>query len=141
MTYLAIDALEDDREFVIVTLPNGREVHAWTARSEMERIQGLSGVDDMPFDYGMLFFFDEQDYRGFWMKDMFLALDLIWIQENTIVGIEEGMQPEFPVETIYKSPVPVDKVLEVNAGFIEVHALEIGDILDIQAVEEYSSVE
>lgn len=124
-----------------LTLPDGEVIPLRIADSESERVQGLSGVDDLAEDEGMLFLFPEYEEQGFWMKDMLIPLDIIWIDGEEIVGLDLGTEPENPPETIYYSPVPVDKVLEVNAGFVDEFGLEIGDILDISEVEEYSSVE
>jgi uncharacterized protein len=117
-------------------LPNGESLSLRIADSESERTQGLSGVNDLAADEGMLFLFPEHRTQGFWMKDMLISLDIIWIKDQKVIGMELGVEPEDPAQTIYYSPEPVDKVLEVNAGFVAEKGLEIGDILDITTSEE-----
>jgi uncharacterized protein len=112
--------------------PSGTEITIEIADSYMEQVQGLSDRVEMDWDHGMLFIYDFAQYQNFWMKDMYIPLDIIWINGNEVIGIESNVLPERPVETIYSSKVPVDKVLEVNAGFAEDNGLKPGDILDIK---------
>lgn len=126
---------------VSLTLASGETMTLRIADSRIERVQGLSGVESLERLEGMLFLFEEPDTQAFWMKDMLMELDIIWIHDQEIVGFEKAVVPENPPETVYYSPVPVETVLEVNAGFVDEFGLEIGDILDIQGIEEYSFVE
>ena len=91
-----------------------------TAVSTEAVTQGLSGRTKIPAD-GMLFIFPEADLRYFWMKDMNFPLDMIWLRDNTIIGITYSA--EIPPENerknptqIYNSPGPADMVIEVEAG-------------------------
>ncbi len=92
-----------DFEFEIVASPEARA-------------QGLSGRADVPPGYGMLFVFDVSERYGFWMKDMLVSIDIIWLSDNgTIIGIEENVSPAtYP--TAFQPPVPVRLVLETRAG-------------------------
>ena len=78
---------------------------------------GLSNHDLLPENMGMLFLFPNMDNRFFWMKGMQFSIDIVWIKTNKIVGIDHNVPlspgPNYPH---YISPVPVDKVLEINAG-------------------------
>ena len=51
-----------------------REYNVTCARTEEERIKGLQGVTEMKDDEGMLFFFEEPQTVGFWMKDTKIPL-------------------------------------------------------------------
>jgi len=96
-----------------------------------ERNQGLSGVESLPTDEGKLFIFDKEGEYGFWMKDMKIPLDIIWINnERRIVHIEENVSPEsYPA--IYGSPEPARFVLEVNAFFTSTFRINVGDTVTI----------
>ncbi|HEY4694351.1 MAG TPA: DUF192 domain-containing protein [Candidatus Nanoarchaeia archaeon] len=95
--------------------------------SQEEVEKGLSNRDFLASNAGMLFNFPERAVKSFWMKDMKFPLDIIWIDEGKIVGIEENAPT--PSETIpaFTSPQPVNKVLEVTAGFVEKNKVKIGD--------------
>lgn len=103
------------------------------ADSPEERSQGLSGVNSLDTQEGKLFIFDEEGRYGFWMKDMLLPLDIIWIDNSgSVVHIEENVLPEsYP--TIYSSPVPARFVLEVNAFFVPTFNVAVGDHVSIPA--------
>lgn len=80
------------------------------------RTLGLSGRMRVDDNYGMLFVFDAPGSYGFWMKDMFVPIDIIWIsKEKQVLGIEENISPDtFP--TLYYPPVSAQYVLETKAG-------------------------
>lgn len=97
-----------------------------------EMAQGLSGRQKLSDEQGMLFEFNQTFVPSFWMKDMNFALDLIWIANNKVVGVEKNVKPPAPNTQedqlpLYRSPQPVDTVLEVNAGWSEKNNLKIGD--------------
>ena len=115
----------------------GHEVSVTEAVTIEQQSNGLSGVRALPEDHGMLFTFKTQGYRSFWMKGMYIPIDIIWIRDGQIVGIEKSVQPPATnasdsVLTTYRSPMPVDHVLEVNAGFSDAAGLKIGDELKIR---------
>lgn len=81
-----------------------------------ERARGLSGRTGLTDSYGMLFLFPEADRHGFWMKDMLVPIDIVWLDaEGVIVGIEESVSPDTYPEA-FLPPSPVMQVLEVRAG-------------------------
>ena len=84
------------------------------------------------FDQGMLFVFEEESLRSFWMKNMLIPLDIIWLdKDKRIVYIEENVPPckEDPCPT-YTSQIPAMFVLELKAGSVERRKLKILDRLD-----------
>lgn len=72
---------------------------------------------------GMLFVFPEAEPRTFWMKGMRFCLDIIWIEDQEIVGAAESVCPD-PEGTPdaererFPSGDPVSFVLEVPAGWL-----------------------
>lgn len=101
------------------------------ADSPEERKTGLAGVTSLPENRGMLFVFEKEGRYGFWMKDVPIPLDIIWIDdERRVVHIEENVQPDsYPL--IYTSPTPARFVLEVNAFFVSTFNIAIGDAVTI----------
>ena len=116
---------------------NNNLINAEIAASSEELIRGLSGRLEIRDNQGMLFVFPEADLRSFWMKDMNFAIDLLWINNNQIVGFEHNM---LPPETglsdsnlpRFISPSPVNKVLEFSSGSIEKFDIKVGDEVKIQ---------
>lgn len=86
------------------------------ADNETTRDRGLGGVDSLGDDEGMLFVFSFPDIPNFWMKDMKIPLDMIWIDENkTVVGVADNIATSTFPKT-FSSGKPVLYVLEINAG-------------------------
>lgn len=94
------------------------------------RQQGLSGRTVLPKGQGMLFLFAREDRYTFWMKDMQFGLDFVWIRKGRVVATHENVPPPPPLQTI-APPEPVDAVLELRAGFISEHTIQIGDSVDM----------
>ena len=102
-----------------------KEYNVTCARTEEERIKGLQGVTELKDDEGMLFFFEEPQTVGFWVKDTKVPLDIIFISEDMeVISVYQG-EPEN--ENIAEED-NVKFVLEVNQG----SGIEEGDELDIE---------
>ena len=83
-------------------------------------------VYQMPEDKGMLFVFDDEQTRSFWMKNTFIQLDMLFISgAGIIVDINERAQPQST--TSYVSRAPAKYVLEVNGGWCARNSVSIGD--------------
>ncbi len=68
---------------------NVEEHCVWLADSELERQQGLSEITDPLIAGGeaMVFSFDADSDRTFWMKDTVLPLSIAWIDgEGAVIG-------------------------------------------------------
>ena len=64
-----------------------------------ERTQGLSGRPSIREDQGMLFVYDEDGPRTFWMPDMHFPLDMVWIRADcTVAGVTADV-PNPPLDT------------------------------------------
>lgn len=112
-------------------LVGSTRINVEIADTKDKRAKGLGGRQSLASDSGMLFIFEGVDRRQFWMKDVSFALDFIWIREDKIVDVTENVPPQPGVAdkdlTIYQSNEPVDKILEVNGGFVRVNNVKIGD--------------
>jgi uncharacterized protein len=99
------------------------------AQTSSQQEKGLGDRDSLAVDNGMLFIFPDSGVKMFWMKDMKFPIDIIWIKDNTIIGITANVpvpidQKNLP---IYASPAEVNYVLEVSAGFSKKYNFKIGD--------------
>ena len=96
------------------------------ADTEYETQTGLMYRDGMETNQGMLFVFEEPAYHSFYMKNTKFSIDIIFIDSDLrIASFKENAKPLD--ETGLNSEVPVQYVLEVNAGLSEQWQLEIGD--------------
>ena len=93
-----------------------------------ERIRGLSGRASLNARTGMLFIFERPDRLRFWMREMEISLDIVWISSNCrVVDISESVpfpDPGTPLNDLprYSPESLAMYVLEINAG----EAAELG---------------
>ena len=98
------------------------------ADNDYETQTGLMYRTSMKSNQGMLFVFDDQVERFFYMKNTKIPLDLIFIDENKkIVSFQKNAQP-FD-ENSLPSKFPAKYVLEVNANLVDTWELNIGDLI------------
>lgn len=98
------------------------------AKTQTETETGLSYRSSLAENSGMYFELGEKRQVIFWMKEMHFPLDIIWVDNGKIVGIEKNAPIPTSVNIpTFPSPSPVTNVLEVNAGFSDKNYLKIGD--------------
>jgi uncharacterized membrane protein (UPF0127 family) len=96
---------------------------------------GLSGISDLK-NSGMLFYYQSPKSVNFWMKDMKMNLDIIWLDcSGKILGWQADATPSDYPKT-YASP-KLNYVLEVEEGFISQYQLKIGDGLELNLSDDF----
>lgn len=99
-----------------------------------ERAVGMMYRKEMKEDKGMLFIFSKPENQGFWMKNTYIPLDLMYIDSNfKIVTIHENTVP-LSLKSL-SSGVKVKYVLEVNAGFCKRHNIKEGSLIKFKKNE------
>lgn len=95
------------------------------ALTEAEQEQGLMNRSFMNNDQGMLFVFDKDEPRGFWMRNTIIPLDIMYVNSKMeIIHIAENTEP-FSERSI-PSQGPAKYVIEVNAGFSAQYSITKG---------------
>ncbi len=85
---------------------------------------GLSHRPSLAEGQGMLFLMPEREVQHFCMRGMRFAIDIIWIVDGQVAGIEQNVSPTD--DRTLTSPVPVNVVLEVPGGWSERHGVKVG---------------
>ncbi|MEJ8474493.1 DUF192 domain-containing protein [Roseibium algae] len=112
----------------IVSVEATHEFKVEVASTDRQRAQGLMLRETMAGDHGMLFVFDAEGDRYFWMKDTPLSLDIIFADaDGVIVRIAERTTPFS--QKIIPSREAAMFVLELNAGQSEKLGISAGDRL------------
>ena len=115
-----LEILENSSDSILVRL------NIEIAESDYETQTGLMYRKGMEDNQGMLFIFPDEAMHSFYMKNTQFPLDLIFIKADSTIGsIQENAKPYD--EQGLSSKVPVQFVLEVNAGLSEKWDLGIGD--------------
>jgi uncharacterized membrane protein (UPF0127 family) len=89
--------------------------------------------EDLDWNRGMLFVFEDDEYLSFWMKDTLLPLSIAFLDRRGRVVDLHDMQPNslVPVQSTKKCRY----ALEVNRGYFRDVGLEVGDRVDVSRVE------
>lgn len=112
---------------------SGKIIDVEIANNQALRNKGLSGRTALGVNSGMLFVFESKSVNAsFWMKDMLIPLDLIWIENGNVIRIDKNIKPPAPGTSdsqlsVYTISTPIDYVLEVNAGFTDQNNIKVGD--------------
>ena len=110
------------------------------ADTEPRRIRGLMFQDQLPYDQGMIFVFEQSGLHSLWMLNMQFSLDMIWFdQDGKVVHIEKDVPPcKTALEiTTCQSIIPDEEavyVLEVTSGFVDQNNITKDSILRIISI-------
>ena len=133
--FISLFAISGCSSFNVIVHSNEKDisVNAEIADTNRERITGLMFRKELCDNCGMVFVFDDSNYRSFWMKNMLIPLDILFIDENiAIVDINYA----FPCITencdVYTSSSKAKYVLEVNEGFTKENNIDVGDKITLK---------
>lgn len=110
---------------------NSQRLNVEIADSNEKIAEGLSDRDQIGSD-GMLFVFNQPSNQPFWMKNMRFPVDLLWINNDKVSGMEKNMPipvsgtPDNKLD-LYFPPTDVTSALELPSGSIERLNINIGD--------------
>jgi uncharacterized membrane protein (UPF0127 family) len=111
------------------------DVRVELARTPGEIRRGLMWRRYLPRNAGMLFLFEEPERQVFWMRNTYVALDMIFIGADLmVVGIVENAAPLSDEDRAVETPSQY--VLEVRAGFAREHGISIGAPVRFELPEE-----
>jgi len=109
------------------------EIKVEIVESKIGQAKGLSGRIKLPWENGMLFIYPDKEVKRFHMKGMLFPIDIIWLSDGEVVGTVEKLEryQEDGNLSVVSSPEPVNRVLEVNAGFVEYYGIEKGSRFEL----------
>ena len=97
-----------------------------TSVTPEEKSRGLSFRNNLPDNYGMIFVFRPEQKVPIWMKDTFIPLDIVFINNGTIVEIIKNTKPN-QIYPMYEAELEITEFIEVNSGFIDRNNIKVGD--------------
>ena len=104
------------------------------AETAFERETGLMYRKSMETKQGMLFLYDQEAPRAFYMKNTYIPLDIIYFgSDSTAVSFQENAEPLD--ETPLPSEAPAQFILEINAGLVQEWNIEKGDKIDFAKID------
>lgn len=108
--------MENNEKWTFAKIGN-KTYHLFIAETEEEKTQGLMFVEELPENEGMLFDYsdDPQPELSFWMKNVEIPLDIIFInQDGIVISVKTGKP--LSEEYITESSEFISCVVEVNAN-------------------------
>lgn len=112
---------------------NRIDVKLEVADTPEEREDGLMNRSSLEPRSGMIFVYNEEDDRSFWMKNTYIPLDIIFLDsDKRIISVEKAYpQPNTSDEDLrrYRSEEPAQYVVELPQNFSEKYSLGKGDEL------------
>jgi uncharacterized protein len=107
----------------------GRIINLEVTRTISEQSKGLMFRSTLPDDRGMLFNFDPPQSISFWMKNVPVPLDMVFIYQGKIVAIAPSAAPckATPCAVYPSTPVVTDRVIELRSGLAKEMGLKLGD--------------
>ncbi|OIN99348.1 MAG: hypothetical protein AUJ51_13050 [Elusimicrobia bacterium CG1_02_56_21] len=133
-TVFAVRVPKGSAEAALV-LPDGFRVRAELALDPEAQSKGLMFRKELPGDRGMLFVFSKTEPRGFWMKNTFIDLDMVFLDGDLKVlkvfhrvPRSSAGQPESEVARV---TAPAACVLELAAGTARAHRVKPGSKIKI----------
>ncbi len=104
------------------------------AESDYEQETGLMYRKSMKQDQGMLFIYDSEGQRSFYMKNTYIPLDIIYFDaDSSLVNIQKNAEPMN--ERSLSSEGPAKFVLEIKAGLSDIWNLESKDKISFQRLD------
>lgn len=98
-----------------------------TTNEQMQR--GLMGRKSLHKDSGMLFIFNDEQVRYFWMKDTIIDLSIAYIDKNgVVVDIQEmkSTKADDMNPPSYPSQQPAQYALEMTKGWFKKNGIKLG---------------
>lgn len=96
------------------------------ADTEYKRQLGLMNRKTMEENQGMLFIFNDDSMRSFWMLNTLISLDIIFVnKDKRIVTIHKNTTPLS--QQSYPSTESSIYVVEVISGYCDRHNIQVGD--------------
>lgn len=105
---------------------NNTKIILEVADTEEAKATGLMYRDFLGEKNGLIFLFSPPEKVDFWMKNVKIPLDIVFIYNNKVVKIDS----EVPVCKkdpckIYSSGIEIDYVIELNSGFCKKYGVKI----------------
>ena len=108
---------------VLEALVEGRILQLEVARTPWDRANGLMERASLPENAAMLFVYEKEEYLSFWMKDTWIPLDILFLNDQGVVVDVQTMDVQIWVADgalkRYRSAQPARFALEMNAGLAE----------------------
>lgn len=118
-----------------VTMPNGKTIYAEMAIEYAEMVRGLMFRDSIAADRGMLFLHNKMGKYPYWMYQVRIPLDIIWMNHDKQVVEILANVPPCPSAKSSECPThggtqEAQFVLELGSGMAAKYEVAVGTKID-----------
>ncbi|AFZ33769.1 protein of unknown function DUF192 [Stanieria cyanosphaera PCC 7437] len=117
----------------------GQIIELEVAQTPEQQATGLMFRDSLPDNRGMLFSFDTPQVTSFWMKNVSISLDMIFLYQGKVKAIAANVPPcttnPCPV---YGPKTIIDQVIELRGGRAKELGLKVNDLVQIEFLAQSS---
>ncbi len=139
---LAVDPLSEENfkgqqlEVSAQVAITGEIIELEVARTREQQALGLMYRPQLPDNRGMLFPFADSRLLTFWMKNVPVPLDMIFLLDGEVKAIAASVPPCNTASCpVYGPNEPVNQVIELRSGRAAELGLQVGDRLEIQFLD------
>lgn len=101
----------------VAIVPNGTKIQLEVARTQQQQAMGLMYRPALPDDRGMLFQFASPFQASFWMKNVPVPLDMVFMRDGVVQYIAASVPPcTTNTCPTYGPDTPIDMVIELRSG-------------------------
>jgi len=120
-----------------ILLVNEEKIELEVANTPEQQQLGLMFRTDLPANRGMLFLFNPPTIVNFWMKNVSISLDMIFVRDGIVEHIAHDVPPctKEPCP-LYNSRVEIDQVIELAGGRAKELNIQRGDRILIEFLED-----
>ena len=106
------------------------------AETPQQQATGLMYRDCLADDRGMLFPFGTARIARFWMKNVPISLDMVFLNGDRVVGIAADVPPcQVNPCPVYGPEAKVNQVIELRGGRVEELGIKIGDQIEVKFLD------
>ncbi len=115
---------------------SGATIELEVAQTPQQQATGLMFRQSLADNRGMLFPFQSERTARFWMKNVPISLDMIFLNSDRVVGLASNVPPcKAEPCPVYGPEALVDQVVELRGGRAKELGIKVGDTVKIQALD------
>ncbi|NEO99448.1 MAG: DUF192 domain-containing protein [Symploca sp. SIO2E9] len=115
---------------------NGQLICLEVAQTPQQKQLGLMYRTDLAPDRGMLFIFEPPRPVAFWMRNVNISLDMVFIRDEQVQAIAANVPPcTTPQCPTYGPPMAIDQVIELAGGRAAELGLVVGDQVSVSFLD------
>ncbi|NJN57523.1 MAG: DUF192 domain-containing protein [Leptolyngbyaceae cyanobacterium SL_5_9] len=118
------------------TIIGNQQIGLEVARTPQQQAMGLMFRSEIPDDQGMLFEFEPARPVSFWMRNVMVPLDIIFLLDGEVQAIAANVPPcTTPTCPTYGPEGAVNQVIELRGGRAAELGLQVGDQIAIEFLQ------